>query len=887
MPAATAKPPAEEGGASAPEILRKSVVVLLAATLVGLVLFFSVSTYDQFELPKLTLLRCATVLMLALWALRMALSPRWEWRRCPLDLPMLAWSAWLVFKTADSVSWSISWRGEYENFNGSLTQLNYSLLYFIAVQNVLRWDEVEKVLLALFYAASSAALYGLFQALGMDFITWSSASVIVDRYFASLGNPNFLGALMIMAMPVGGVLFFSRRSLLTKRGLLVFWLLQLASLALWLCLYLFFPPGHTLDPGRLAAQAGRAVFWALVAYLAGMAVFPALLWKGRLKAARALGLTSVMLILFKALLDTGTRGAFLGLLAACALFAAIAVRQRLRARAREGGTVPAAAPATPRGRGRAGLWVGGVLALVVAVSFSFGPELSRRMLWSLGHPLQATETSRLEIWRPALKIWADYPLTGTGVDTFKTMFPSYETSKFAAFDGANVSSRTAHCEPLQILATMGLVGLGLWMWLLTAWALACARRLREEGDFEVKLLLSAMATTWLAYLVQNLVSFGVVAISTPFWVLFALLWAEGAGPACRVARARPPLALRWVLGLACLGALPGLWLATSTFRADEGYDMGHLIGSQVQDLSGQGLQAARSYAGYAFEQLQSLRPLPGKDWSGEFDSRVDQIRSMEAQLQQDPGQSAALRPAYTAAAEVLLDLLSALKQRQATLLCPDEVKYHVYLGLAYEELFKLTRDPQRRRDWFKLALDSYRRGVELNPRNAYYSGNLGRLYGLLVEMGDPKAMAYAEKYYLDAIRLAPVTTLFYQNLMGLYLQAGEKQKILDLASGVIQRDHVEAGSLYLLAGQMLVEYSRQEEGAGKRAQAAESRELALKAFQGAGDLRPTDAEIPFNQALDLFLMGKKKESRAMTEKSLSLNPQYQPALRFLQSQGWN
>ncbi len=64
---------------------------------------------------------------------------------------------------------------------------------------------------------------------------------------------------------------------------------------------------------------------------------------------------------------------------------------------------------------------------------------------------------------PALKIWQAHPWTGTGVDTFKTVFPSYATSRFNHFDGENVSSRMAHCEPLQILATMGAIGLALWL----------------------------------------------------------------------------------------------------------------------------------------------------------------------------------------------------------------------------------------------------------------------------------------------------------------------------------------------------------------------------------------------------------------------------------------
>ena len=102
-------------------------------------------THDQFELPKQMVLRAATALMLALWLGRLALLKRWEWRRSSLDIPVLVWTAWQLFKClpGQTPSVSISWRGEYENFNGGLTQLNYAALFFITTQHLRRWSEVD------------------------------------------------------------------------------------------------------------------------------------------------------------------------------------------------------------------------------------------------------------------------------------------------------------------------------------------------------------------------------------------------------------------------------------------------------------------------------------------------------------------------------------------------------------------------------------------------------------------------------------------------------------------------------------------------------------------------------------------------------------------------
>ena len=51
-----------------------------------------------------------------------------------------------------------------------------------------------------------------------------------------------------------------------------------------------------------------------------------------------------------------------------------------------------------------------------------------------------------------------------------------------------------------------------------------------------------------------------------------------------------------------------------------------------------------------------------------------------------------------------LDLASAVHQGEAVALCPREVKYHVYLGLAQEDLYKLERQSGRGEAWFKQAV---------------------------------------------------------------------------------------------------------------------------------------------------------------------------------------
>ncbi|HXC65348.1 MAG TPA: hypothetical protein VNZ67_13385, partial [bacterium] len=182
--------------------LRRAGLWLLAGGLVAVSLVFSTATQDQFELPKQLLLRALSSLMLGLLLAGLLCGDPPAWRRTPLDLPVLAWSLWLLACTVHSISPAISWRGEYENFAGSLTQLNYSAVFFITVQWAGRKDGARTLARAVLAAATGAALYASAQALQRDLIQWSAKSIISDRFFGPLGNPNFLAGLMAMAIPL-------------------------------------------------------------------------------------------------------------------------------------------------------------------------------------------------------------------------------------------------------------------------------------------------------------------------------------------------------------------------------------------------------------------------------------------------------------------------------------------------------------------------------------------------------------------------------------------------------------------------------------------------------------------------------------------------------------
>ncbi len=660
----------------------KAIASILYLTMFLIPVVFIIYTRDQFELPKLTVLRVLTGLMLGLWGVRIVAAGRVAFRRTPLDLPVLVWSALQIVTTIVSVSGYVSLMGEYENFRGLITVLNYTALFFIATNFIRSRRQIDRLLFTILLSGLIITLYGIAQFFGIDFIRWNPNSIAPGRYFSSLGNPNFLAAYLSMVMPLVIVFFVETKSRFRKALLLFSFI---------------------------------AMFWAL--------------------------------------LGTDSRGGLLGLVAAVLVLTGFALWKGyriLQRRAQQQG-----APfkvlihkAVKQYRSWLAL-IGMVLLLVVSISATFGRHHMARMADTIIHFHQAITRSRLYIWKPALQIFEHHPVLGTGLDTFKTVFPRYATPEFARVDGANVSSRTAHNEVLQVLACQGLVGLIIVTWLtvmiLLQWKKAYHR---AQDQWRDRLILTGLLGAWTAYSVQNLFSFGVVAIDSFYWIILAvfMLMMSSKEQQEQSAPAQNPTPTAWssslqpfkpLLMLVMLAA--GGWLAYGGLRiawADYDYNLGTLFRMQGQ-------------------QQQSL-----------------------------------------------------FYFKQAAAADPWEVKYQVYYGLAHEEMAKVVPETRQKLEWIKKAIALYHAGQAMNPTNAYYLGNLGRAYGFAssLEPDNPTYYKKSVSYFKQAIHYAPVTVLFYVNLAMTYLGRRDETHFFEVLDQLAKFEPKEAGKTAFSAGNELYNY---------------------------------------------------------------------------------
>lgn len=144
-------------------------------------------------------------------------------------------------------------------------------------------------------------------------------------------------------------------------------------------------------------------------------------------------------------------------------------------------------------------WIALTLALLLAIPvlwLGFDAALGR--FSTSGSALQL----RFDAWRTALGIVADFPLAGTGLNTFGVATILYQTG------GMELHLAQAHCDYLQVAAEGGVL-LGLpALFLLVAIGSSAVRRMRsQDEDAEARWLRAGAAIGLVAIAVQSLVEF--------------------------------------------------------------------------------------------------------------------------------------------------------------------------------------------------------------------------------------------------------------------------------------------------------------------------------------------------------------------------------------------
>jgi tetratricopeptide (TPR) repeat protein len=534
----------------------------LAVEIMLLVIIFLITIiFDRrlgivFSGTKIAWLRAFVVVILGLWAGKLIITGEHRFVRTLLDWPVLTFLLTTTIATLTSVHVYTSFTGFYGRFEGLSTWYVYGLLFFITTNYISSFEQIKRLVILIVSAATLMSVYGVIQRQEWDPYMWGGVPT-QERVIGTIGQPNFFAAYILMAFFLGLVLFLENK----KAPPAIDWSQQLAPLG-----YFFFSQvGFVIMIYFL--DAGDVILW-----YAGFAIITAgaLLFAYNYKKLHPLILDLLLglclVAIYISLLYTQSRGGYMGFFTGAVLFALAVGRHWIINNWKKLSLLAAAifvvsaltmlnSEYSPFAR------FTGEISAKTEIKSTSGEAASQL-------ELKGAAGSRGETWKSGFKILADNPL-GIGPEVLKMVFPRYETNLFRFKETFHVKQDRNHNETLDVPVTKGLISFFVYLWLLFTLFQTGFDRLRSVTD-QQRLMIGGLLAAILAYLVQNQFSFGVVAITSLFWILWALVMVIGSNEETKAKPIKLSLGdIPWLplAGVVIVGGFL-LWVSFASFFAD-------------------------------------------------------------------------------------------------------------------------------------------------------------------------------------------------------------------------------------------------------------------------------------------------------------------------------
>jgi len=414
--------------------------------------------------------------------------------RRPTVVPMLLLTGVSTLATVASILPGISWQGSYARGQGLLSTLAYLTMALLVAGLLSRAAQARRLGVALALAGLAPAAYGWVQHAGRDPLPWQQAD-LTARVPGTMGNPIFLGALLVMTIP------------------LALWRLALA-----------------LRPETASARAARpAPSWRSILRRIprhrdrpaghahpGASEGTAALADGRGRGVPArqllgiVGWTAVVVVEAVGLAFTDSRGPFAGFVVGLVVFG-LALAQAWQM----------------RWLGRASL-AASVLVASVLLAVNLlplagrlgGSGAARLVQWS--PQTSGTSEVRLLIWRPALELVARRPLLGCGPETLLSCYYLVYPTALRHIEAPNAVPDRTHNIFLDAAAETGLLGLAALLLLLATTAHALLRLVRHAAHPATRALAAALLAALAGHLVEGFFGIAVVATLLLTWLIAGL-----------------------------------------------------------------------------------------------------------------------------------------------------------------------------------------------------------------------------------------------------------------------------------------------------------------------------------------------------------------------------
>ena len=439
-------------------------------------LFWTSKNFELFEYNKMILTYGFTVIIVGAWILKTINDKRLTIKRTPLDIPILLFLGANILSTIFSIDTHTSIWGYYSRSNGGLLSIfSYLLLYWAYCSNMDR----DKVLTALKFGLASGfiiSLWGILEHFGVspscvilrgEFSADCWVQDVQARVFATLGQPNWMAA--YLAMLIFPALYFLLTAT-TKFSQYTYYLLLTTY-------YLAFTFTYSRGP-TLGLIGGMVVFVAFLSFPRKRESIQTIIYGSRIKYGMTVLLSFLLINL---------------------LFGSALTSFKL--------VTKFAPPPRP--------------------SIALPTTSSVTQLENGG-----TESGQIRfiVWQGALDVFRNYPLFGSGVETFAYSYYQFRPAAHNLTSEWDFLYNKAHNEYLNYLATTGILGFGTYMLVIMAFILWSVKWILRYKDIRRKtidsqypnILISTLLASYVAYLIYNFFLFSVVVIATFFYLFPAL-----------------------------------------------------------------------------------------------------------------------------------------------------------------------------------------------------------------------------------------------------------------------------------------------------------------------------------------------------------------------------
>ena len=690
-------------------------------------LVFNPKMDDAFALPKITLFRI-TVLIYGMALLIRSIEGRMKNRifhdlgktdtskrriLSPTNLPILAFLLVSTVATLRSPNIYLSFVGAHNFYFWGLSAIiGYVIIYFIVLDN-LRVKYIKRSIDIMLIASGLVAIYGILQHFGLDFISWVQSPK--ERIFSTFGNANFLGAYLIMVIP--------------------------------LALSRLIAVGRSQSSNKATNWKRLILCWMLVVLCATL--FTCLLW-------------------------TLSRGAWVGFLASLFVFGILVGRRRLAENRK---------------------WLSLVLIVFVFITIIFIlPKKGRNLLaqhagdnnrsahrkasvvgervTSILELKEIGIAGRICVWKDTLKMVKEYPFLGVGLDTFGLTFQKYKSAEFIRIVGKNLIADYPHNEFLQVAATMGLIGLAVYLWIWITFLVTGVRLILQTRHFAfeqnnlgpkqpveglsstVLFIVPGILASVVALLVQNQFGFSTLTTSTLFWFLMGIT----------------------------------MGLKSRVLNSEHKCITGEIelcMGNTNRSVTVEWKSQLMRWIVYPIILVINVILI------------ISILRPYFADIHFKRGTGYSK---YKIWDKAILEYQSSLT------LNPRGEKYRKNLGNIYKEIAILAYSKGEKKMWIDKAILAFKKNVEMNPLNNYHYNNLGTAYMWKAEVLGEPTVDLAIESFQEAVNIFPNFVDGLNDLAWAYSQKGMFNQAIALwkrALGIAPEDvliNYNLGSIYANIG---------------------------------------------------------------------------------------